>query len=138
MGSINAQLVAHKISAKVRKGKRVVLANVLKEVGYAHSVTRHPNRVTDTKAFKKAFAIEQVDILNDIKRDIAKTQQSLGRKDLDKEEAKTLVSMLDTLIKNYQLLSGGSTGNIAIQIAISEHVADKYKVVEKDGSTEPS
>lgn len=144
MGSINAQRLAREISATIRKGKKVVLARSLKKVGYAHSVSRKPNLITNTVAFKKAFALENIDILAGIDKDIARMQLALAQKNLNKEEAKTLVTMLDTLIKNKQLLSGGATANIGISIAISEHVAGKYadvgqkgESVENQGSTEP-
>ncbi len=145
MGSINAQRVAQKISAEVRKGKKVLMSEVIRSFGYAESVARHPDRITSTKAFQKAWNMEIKDILAGIDREIADVQGAMARKNLNKEEYKTLVTAFDTLIKNKQLLSGGSTANVAMKIEISEHVAGKYAtppqgetdVNSKNGSTEP-
>lgn len=139
MGSINATIFARKISDTLRQGKIVNRRKLAKESGYKDSVASSPTLITNTKSFKVAFALEQKDIVEKIDRDIARVQEALGSKNLKKEEAKTLTTMLDTFIKNKQLLSGGSTANIGISIAISEHVAGKYAQqqdsVSKEGST---
>lgn len=141
MGSIAPQLLAQKISANIRKGKRTILYDAIKSVGYPHSVARKPKLVTETLAFKKAFALENKDIVQGLDLEIARIQLALSRKNLSKEEYKTLVQAFDIQVKNKQLLSGGSTANVAIKVAISEHIAGKYDKSPSDdvenGSTEP-
>lgn len=141
MGSIAPQLLAQKISANIRKGKRTVLYDAIKSVGYPHSVARKPKLVTETLAFKKAFALESKDIVKELDKEIVRIQLAMADKNLSKEEYKTLVQAFDVQVKNKQLLSGGSTSNVAIKVAISEHIADKYDKNDddsvKNGSTEP-
>lgn len=112
------------------------------ESGYAPSVGRRPRQVTNTKAYKIAFALENKEIVDKIDRDIARFQEALVGKNLKKEETRVIVSSLDTLIKNKQLLSGNATANVGVNIAISEHIAEKYNksavdVNSENGSTEP-
>lgn len=126
MGSINAQVFARKVSDTIRAGKIVNKGKLAVESGYAPSVAERPSQITATKSYKIAFALENKEIVDKIDRDIARTQEAMASKNLRKEEYKTLVASMDTLIKNKQLLSGGSTANIAIKVAISEHIAGKY------------
>ena len=145
MGSIMPTLLAQKVSSQIKRGKKVVPTQLAREVGYAPSSAARITQITDTKSYKIAFALETKEIVDKIDRDIARTQEAMNAKNLRKEEYKTLVQSLDTLIKNKQLLSGGSTANVAIKVAISEHIAGKYDKTsqaegvahEGNGSTEP-
>lgn len=135
------QLLAQKVSSQIKKGKKVVPTQLAREVGYAPSSANRITQITNTKSYKIAFALENKEIVDKVDRDIAKVQEAMGAKNLRKEEYKTLVQSLDTLIKNKQLLSGGSTANVAIKVAVSEHLIGKYdKSSSTDveiGSTEP-
>lgn len=126
MGSINAQVFARKVSEKIRAGERVNKKQLAIESGYSPLTAIRSTQITNSKSYKVAFALENKEIVDKIDRDIARFQQALAGKNLKKEETKTIVSSLDTLIKNKQLLSGGSTGNIAMKVEISEHINNKY------------
>ena len=136
--SNNPKIVAHIIAENIRHRKRVVLGEAIKQAGYSLSVQKHPDRVLDTKTFKEAFALESKQIVKDIDRDIVRIQSAFAKKNLTKEKAKTLTDMLDTLIKNKQLLSGGSTANVGIAVSISEHIANKYRNTNEEVSNKSS
>jgi hypothetical protein len=109
MGSINAQMVAQKVSGNIRRGKKVVLAEIIKEVGYSDSVADRPSLVTSTKSYQVALNLDRKPILEGLQLQINKAKEALEKKDLNKEDVRTLVGTIDILIKNYQLLSGGAT-----------------------------
>lgn len=132
MGSINAQLFAQKVSETLRKGKKVNKGKLALESGYSLEVSKKPHMITKTKSYQVAFALENKEIVDKIDRDIARIQQAIASKNLKKEELKTLVTSLDTFIKNKQLLSGGATANVGLSIAISEKIANKYADVSND------
>lgn len=141
MGSLNAQLVAGEIARKIRKGQKVSVSRIMREVGYSANTASRLG-VTKTKAFQTALALETKDIVADLDRELREIQIALANKDKNSEDYKTLIASMDVIIKNKQLLSGGSTENVGIQIAISEHVAGKYNksasdVNSENGSTEP-
>lgn len=135
------QLLAQKVSSQIKKGKKVVPTQLAREVGYAPSSANRITQITNTKSYKIAFALENKEIVDKIDRDIAKIQEAMASKNLRKEELKTLVGSLDILIKNKQLLSGGSTANVAVKVAVSEHIMGKYDsnvgANGENGSTEP-
>ena len=142
MGSINAQIVARKISENVGRGKRIKLGEIIKDAGYSSSVSETPQRVTETKAFKAAFALEQKPILDGMQAQINKVKAAIANKNLNAEEYRTLVGSLDILIKNYQLLSGGATErNVFVlpsQVIERNNISvTDEKSMLKDGSTEP-
>lgn len=142
MGSLNAQSVARKVSENISKGKRVILADVLKDSGYSHSVTRRPSTITNTKSFKQAFAVEQRPILEGLQEQINKIKDAIARKDIDDEEYRILVASLDVLIKNYQLLSGGATERqvfvLPSEVMKKNEIASaEDKKLLDNGSTEP-
>jgi len=138
MGSINATVFAQKVSGSLRANKIVNKRKLALEAGYAPSVADKPSMITKTKSYKVAFALENKQILENIDKDIAKAQEALSRKNLDKEEYKTIIQSLDTLIKNKQLLSGGATANVGVAISISEHIAGKYGEKQVNNSDAPT
>lgn len=138
MGSINATILARKIVEKRSNNELVNLGELMLQVGYSPNTAIKPSQVMKTQAFKNALALESIPIITGMKAEMNRIKIAMMKKDLDKEEYKTLASTLDILNKNAQLLSGGSTANVAIKVAISEHIAGKYDDVSPDnGSVEP-
>lgn len=129
MGSINAQLAGRKVAETIRRGKKVNMGQILKEVGYAKHVTLHPDRVTDTKSFQTSLNVERKSIVEELDKEIARLQSAIARKNLDHEEYRTLVGALDISVKNKQLLSGGATER-QIFILPSEVMA-RHAIVER-------
>jgi len=109
MGSINAQMSAIKVSETIRKGKKVILGDILKENGYSDATANSPSLVTKTKSYMTALELEKRPLLEGLQREINEIKQAMANKDKSKEEYRTLVGSLDIVTRNYQLLSGGAT-----------------------------
>lgn len=105
MASKNAEIVAKKVSENIRKGKKIVLGEIIEQSGYSESTSRSPQRVTETKTFKKAIE----PLTDGLWREINRIKKELESRDLTEEKYKEMVESMDKLIKNYQLLSGGAT-----------------------------
>lgn len=111
MASINAENVAHEVIKTIRKSKKVNLGAIIRGNGYAPSVATAPTVVTNTKSYKRV--IEPV-VSMWIKERDRLTREMMSR-DLTKLQYRDAMDALDKLTKNIQLLSGGSTENIAIK-----------------------
>lgn len=105
MASLNAQLVAKKVSETIRKNEKVVLGEIIRNSGYSIETSLKPKLVTGTKSYKGAIR----PVVDGIEVEIHRIMDAVNQKDHDKEEFRVLVYSLDILIKNYQLLSGGVT-----------------------------
>ena len=109
MGSINAQRVAMKVSDNIRMGRKVVLGEIIKDVGYSEQTSLKPKLVTQTDSYIKSLEIERKPLLEMIEKEIADIQLAISKKNKNKEEYRTLVGSLDIHIRNRQLLTGGAT-----------------------------
>jgi hypothetical protein len=105
MASNNAALVAHKVAEDIGKGKLINLGKIMRETGYKKSTSLTPQRVTNTKTYKK-LAIPLIDGLQE---EITRIKKAMAEKNLANEDYRVLIYALDTATKNYQLLSGGAT-----------------------------
>lgn len=121
-GSENAKAVANDIINYVRERKKVNLGEILKNRGYSRSVQLAPTKVTRTKSFLQAVK----PMLPQFEAERQRFVSALNKKNLSKEKTAVLLSGLDILTKNIQLLSGKSTENVAIKVEISERLAGKY------------
>lgn len=129
MASANAKAVALDVVKMVEKGIKVNHRSLLKKHGYSDSVSLNPDKVTKTKSY--------MDIVNPALKKIEsirmKSLQALEKKNLNKEKYRDLVSGVDVLTRNAQLLGGKATDNVAIQVSISEQVGNKYADVSSEG-----
>lgn len=114
MGSINAQIVAQKVSETIRAKKQVNLGKIILDSGYSKQTSLAPQRVTETLSYKKSLELEKRPLIEGIQKEISEIKDAMSKKNKNKEEYRTLVASLDILTKNYQLLTGGSTQNIAV------------------------
>jgi len=105
MASENAKQVAKKVSETIRKGKKVVLGKIIKDVGYAKSTSEHPDLITNTKSYQKGIK----PVIQQIEKEIQRLQIAISKKKLSKVAYSEAVRSLDLLIKNKQLLSGKET-----------------------------
>lgn len=91
------------------------------------------------------MAIEQKPLLEGLQAEINRAKLALSRKDLSQEDARTLGYLMDIMIKNYQLLSGGATerqvfvlpSQVMGRNAITESPQNDQKLLPDNGSTEP-
>ena len=120
MASVNAYTAAQKVSETIRKGKKIVLGKILLESGYTKSTSESPTHVTNTKTYKKAMK----PLVDGLHEEIERIKLQLATRDLTEEKYRDLADVLNTLIKNFQLLSGGATERV-INVDISEAIAKK-------------
>jgi hypothetical protein len=113
----NPRTAVKKISENISKGKKVILGEILREVGYSESVCESPQRVTETKAFKE----ESKPIIDRWIKERDRITSYLETKDLTEEKYRDMVVSLDTLTKNIQLLSGGETERSGITFNVMNY-----------------
>lgn len=133
MGSINAQKVAQKVQERIKKGQKVVLKEIIREAGYSEATSERPSSVTDLQSYKKAMEVERLPIIAGLQEEIARIKLAMARRNLDKEEYRVLTYSLDTLTKNYQLLSGGATER-QVFVLPSEIMAKNLITIESANS----
>ena len=109
MPVLNPQRFAKKISESISQGKLVNQGVIAREIGYSLQTSQAPQRITETKAYKEAMERYKKPLLERLDDNINKTELALSKKNLNKEDTRTLVGSLDILIKNKHLLSGGIT-----------------------------
>ncbi len=120
MASPIAKLAAQKVSERIRKGKKVVLGEVLREVGYSQTTSLKPKLVTNTKTYKR----EMEPLLKKLEEHRDKIIEALANKDLDKERYSDLTNGLNTITKNIQLLSGGETDRVGVTVELVKYGDD--------------
>ncbi len=127
MTSLNAQLVAQKVSETIRTGRRVVLGEIIRNSGYSRETSLKPKLVTNTRSYKTAIR----PVIDGIEREIQRIEETIAEKDFSSEEMRTLVYSLDILIKNYQLLSGGATSKEILVLPSEIIEKNDIKVITK-------
>lgn len=137
MGSINAQQVALKVSGTIRKGKKVVLKDIIEGSGYSSVTANSPTIVTNTKSYKQALAVERKPLIEQLEEEIQAITLALSKKDKNKEEYRTLIGSLDIAIRNKHLLSGG-VQNINVFVLPSEVMEKNNIIATKDIDQLPS
>lgn len=113
MASDTAKAVAQEVIANLRKptGKRKSKKEILAKHGYAPSVQDHPDIVTETASYRSVVDPVVQRMIAERDRAIAAMAGQIG-----KAKYRDLVDAADKLTKNIQLLTGGSTANIAVGI----------------------
>lgn len=104
-GSDTARMAAKKVLERLAKGERVNKGEILRELGYSESTANKPSIVTDTKSFQEAIS----PVINEMEEIRKNAMDALKVKDLNKEKAKDLAKVIDTMTKNIELLSGRPT-----------------------------
>lgn len=111
MASQNAKLVANKVLENLGKGKRIIMGEILREVGYADNTADNPKNVTDTKTYKETIS----PIVSRWQKEIERIQAELERRSLSDEKYKELVDSIDKLNKQVQLATGGDTERFGVK-----------------------
>jgi len=130
MASINAKEVAKEVSENIRKGKKVILGEIIKNNGYAESTSESPQRVTNTQSYQE----EIKPIVNRWKKERDRLTTELEKRDLSKERYETVMKSIDIVTKNIQLLSGGNTDQLQVLIMPAELINKN----DTSQNTEPS
>lgn len=121
MSSLNASAVAHRVLQKVAKGEKVNFGKIIKSQGYGDVVSRRPEKVKRTKSYQ-SIMLPAIKNMEEERNEIILAMKG---KDKNSEKYATLLSGLDILTKNIQLLSGKATDNVAMVIQVSEAIAKK-------------
>jgi hypothetical protein len=122
---MNAKGVAKDVIAILGKGKKLNLKNVLQKYGYAPGVLKNPHTVTRTKSFQEAMK----QTLPLLEQQRTRMILAIQNRDLDVVKFSDLLSGLEILTKNIQIISGKSTENVAIHVEISESIAKKNNLL---------
>ena len=117
MASERAKNAARLVLEKTRKGKPVIMGQVLREVGYGEGTTLTPNQVTETKSYQD----EIMPFVEQMKKERARILMTMSVKTLDEVQYQHLVSANDSLTKNIQLLSGKETERAGVTINVMSY-----------------
>lgn len=113
MASDTAKAVAHEVIANLSKpqGKRKSKKAILAAHGYKPSIQESPSIVTNTKSYQET-------IQPFVQRMVIERDRAIGAmaRKISKAKYRDLTDSIDKLTKNIQLLTGGSTQNIAIGV----------------------
>lgn len=121
MGSINAKNVAKEVSENIRKGKKVVLGQIIRKNGYSESTSEKPKLVTETDSYKEEIS----PIVNRWAKERERLTAELESRDLSDERYETIMKSIDIVTRNIQLLSGGKTENIGIEDGLTKEEKEK-------------
>ncbi len=132
MASLNAKAVAMEVVETIGKGKKVNHGEIIRKHGYSKSISKSPEKIVNTKSYQSVIsqAIEKMENVRN------KALIALEKRDMTDEKVVTLITTVDVMTKNAQLLGGKATDNVAIQVEISEQVANKYQDLSNKGDNE--
>ena len=125
---MNARAVALEAVEMVEKGIKVNHRSLIKKHGYSEAVSLNAHKVTQTKSYKAVM----LPVLKSIEEERNAIMEAMRGKDKNSEKYATLVASYDVLTKNYQLLSGKATENVAMIIEVSEAIAKKNATHNND------
>lgn len=100
--SENAKAVARDVKDALKKGKRVLLGDIVEKRGYGKSAKKNPQRVRSTKSYKE----EMFDFLQWTEKEEKRICKALSIKNLSKVQYEGLVRSLSE-VKKQQALAGG-------------------------------
>lgn len=126
MASVAAKAVAKEVLETIGKGRKPSVTKIAVKHGYKPS-TAKSGQIQQTKTFKKELS-PLVQRLEE-ERDAIVTALKGKRKNA---KYRDLIDGLDKITKNLQLLTGGSTANIAIGVKKMSD-AELQKLAEGDG-----
>ena len=116
MASIDAINAAKEVINRIDKGEKVVMAEILENIGYAKNTADNPKLVTETDSYKSVMN----KFTEKLEKEITRIQDELALKDLSEERYKDLVDSLDKLNKNLQLATGGDTERRSVTVIFDE------------------
>ncbi len=126
MASKNAENVAREVIQEVRKGHKISVSKLARKVGYSENYSKQPSRITKQEGYKKVIE----PILNRLIALRDRAIAEVSNRQLDYVQYKELISSIDLLTKNIQLIGGGSTERMAIVLP--------SEIVDKNGLVKPS
>lgn len=101
------------LSENLGNGNTKTLGQIALEAGYSESMSESPHQILQTLAVKEGMS----SVVDDLAQLRQRALDELKARDLSEERYADVVKGLDTLTKNHQLLTGGSTENNDINIS---------------------
>ena len=114
MASIAAREAAKEVLENLRQGKRPNLGKIALKKGYSAKTALNPKNITETKSYKEVIR----PVVQRWEKERERITAAIEHHNLDDESLRDKMDALDKLTKNIQLLSGGSTENIAQQVLV--------------------
>lgn len=105
-----AAAVAREVIAKVVRGEKIVMGQIIKNHGYSDTMATKPGKITKQPSFKAEIDPFVQKLI--VERDRA---VNLMKKKISKAKYRDLTDGLDKMTKNIQLLTGGQTENTGIE-----------------------
>src|SRR3990167_4908512 len=114
MSSEAAEAVAIDVLKKVRIGQIPNKGKIIKKHGYSKTVSKSPTKVTKTKSYLKII----LPYAQRLQKHQEKILKAMEAKDLSDEDYKVLSDSLTKVTHDVQLLTGGSTDNVAVGVKL--------------------
>jgi hypothetical protein len=109
--SINAINVANDVLENVRKGKLVNKKEIILKRGYAPSIATAPTKVTLTKSYQSVIS----PVVDQMVKARDRALNEINSRELDKVQYADLITAINKLSHDIQILSGGATENINVK-----------------------
>jgi len=122
------QTIRHKRLKKNLGNSRTMKEAMIKSK-YSVSYAESPAQVRETKGGKEVIT----SVLEQYQKEEQRLLDAAGKKDLTKEQYRTIIDSLDKVRKQIQLCGGGATSNIAMIIQIAPEIADKNDINKSAG-----
>lgn len=117
MASERAKNAARLVLERTGKGKRVVMGEILREVGYGEGTIVNPQQVTETDSFKSVIN----PFVAKMEKERDRVIQAMAGKELDVVQYSHLTNAIDSMTKNIQLLSGGETERTGVTVNVVKY-----------------
>ena len=118
------KLINIMVDNALQKNKTKTKRKMLLEAGYTKPTTTKPSEILDSQTIQAELQKRTAITIKSFEKARADAVALMPKK-IIKAPYNHLVNATDIFTKNIQLLSGKATENRAIQIQISEHIANK-------------
>lgn len=109
--------IAEKVAYRVLENKGESLTDIAISEGASPTYVRS-GALTQTKAFQNVIEKFRAQTTKALQKKTSLALKLITKENLQKSSAKDLMQIVDTGIKNTQLLSGGSTQNVSLAIML--------------------
>lgn len=137
MGQEAIKEVAKEVLSEVGKGRIPKVGKIMRKKGYSEAYSKSPNRIKK----KKAYQEEIEPVIQKLVDERNKVIESMRVRNIDEVAYDKLASVLDTLTKNIELLSGRPTNREDLQFydeeqaeAIAQRIINRKRATRESGA----
>jgi hypothetical protein len=105
-----SRLVARDVIAKLEKGEKVTMREVIRANGYSQNTANNPKNVIERPAYQE----EMNNYTQRLERERTRVIAAMEKKDLNTEQYRTLTEATTKFTHDIQLLTGGKTENVGV------------------------